>query len=46
MQLIMPLLVLFVIVGLRRRRVHAGDLVVFAAAIVLGSVVYVWTWTP
>lgn len=46
MQLIMPLLVLFVIVGLRRRSVRAGELVVFAAAIVLGSLVYVLTWTP
>jgi hypothetical protein len=46
MQLIMPLLVLFVIVGLRRRSVRAGDLVVFAAAIMLGSIVYVFTWTP
>jgi hypothetical protein len=46
MKLIMPLLALFIVVGLARRTVRTWEIAVLIAGIVLLSVVYLITWSP
>lgn len=46
MLLIIPLLALFLLVGLTRRTFRALDVGVLAAGIVLISLVYFVTWSP
>jgi len=46
MKLIIPLLVLFIVVGLSRRTVRSFEIAVLAVAIVLASIVYLITWSP
>ncbi len=45
MLLIMPLLALFIVVGLARRTTRAFEIIVLTAGIVLVSVMYLITWS-
>ncbi len=45
MKLIMPLLVLFIMVGLARRTMRTFEIIVLIIGIVLVSVVYLITWS-
>ncbi len=46
MKLIMPLLALFIMVGLARRTTRTFEIIVLIVGIVLVSVVYLITWSP
>ncbi len=45
MLLIMPLLALFIVVGLARRTTRAFEIIVLTAGIALVSVMYLITWS-